>query len=87
MFLFFFSPFAVSSYLTMFRFSTPHLHLAAVCSKQMLSLLLIGATATETSTCSFYISKYGGLCLVHSMRCAWREVEPKLFFAQSNFQR
>lgn len=30
--VFFFSTFAVSSYLTMFRFSTPHLHLAAVCS-------------------------------------------------------
>lgn len=78
--LFFFSP-HLRFHRIWLCFDSPH----RICISRRCAL--IGATATETSTCSFYISKYGGLCPLHSLRCAWREVEPKLFFAQSNFQR
>lgn len=85
-FLFFFSPlFVVSLYLTTFQLFAPHLYLVAVCSKQML-LLMVGATAAEMSTCSFNISKDRGLCFLHPPRCVWQDVEPKWFLVQSNFQ-
>lgn len=83
---FFFSPlFVVSLYLTTFQLFAPHLYLVAVCSKQML-LLMVGATAAEMSTCSFNISKDRGLCFLHPPRCVWQDVEPKWFLVQSNFQ-